>query len=210
MSNSELIVQSNLGDLTKVASASRFHPRLQLFGGSSDAVKRLLIPVRHWGIVKGQDITHDLGTDVEAYILAGRAKALDTGGKDGAVISYTPSDAIFKTIQARSAVMNSKCMFGPEFLVWLANVGWATYFACNESARQEAHALVAAMGKSVIMGSRVAEGKGRSWVAPTTEATEPTFDLPPADEVDDVRVAFLNPPKEEREAAPEEPTGRAR
>lgn len=202
--------QSNLGALAEVAAATRFWPRLQLFGASSEAVKRRLIAVGSWALVKGQDIAHNYGDTCEVFVLAGRPKALDTSG-DSAIVSYDPSDAIFQGVKLRSSAPNSRAMFGPEYLLWVPQFTYITYFMCNESARQEAHSVTDAIGKFVIFGSRLAVGsKNRSWLAPTVTQTEGSFDVPELLLLQEAIQSFLNPPKDERELAPEAGEERAR
>lgn len=187
------MIESSEEDLLAVAGASGFLPRLQLFGSSSDAVKEAKIQVAHWGVVRAKDQLEDMGKEVDILVIAGRAKALDISGEK-AVTSYDRLSEAFKDIATRSAKQNSKCMFGPEFLVWVpAAKTYATLFLCSPTARRETRPLHARLGKAATCKAQLIEGKSFKWHGPVFVPCTTPFDIPPVDEITTEAKKFLSP-----------------
>src|SRR5689334_16237518 len=81
------------GGALAVAGASAFLPRIQLYGGNSDACKEGKIPIGHYGLATGKDDLQPLGPEVEVLVLAGRAKALQIG--ETIITVYDHQDPVF-------------------------------------------------------------------------------------------------------------------
>lgn len=210
--NNELISVEDLGlpavnplesSLMEVAEAGGFLPRLQLFGGSSDAVKEGKIGVGRWGIVRGKDQLEDLGAEVDVLVVTGRTKALDVSGND-AVVSYDHKSDVFKDIAKRSEGEGSRCMFGPEYLVYIPSIKeYATYFMSSPTARREAGAIHKRLRKAATLKNKLIVGKQHKWHGPVIVPCSNPFDLPPADVLRDVAERFSNPSTEKKvEVAP--------
>lgn len=205
------MIESSEEDLLAVAGASGFLPRLQLFGSSSDAVKEGKIGVAHWGVVRGKDQLEDLGKETDILVIAGRAKALDIA-QDTAVTSYDRNSDTFKDIASRSSAQGSKCMFGPEFLVYIpASKTYATLFLCSPTARRETRPLHSRLGKAATCKSHLIEGKKFKWHGPVFVPCTTPFDIPPVDEITAEATKFLSPDQKGPElAAAAESEDRAR
>ena len=198
------MIESSEEDLLAVAGASGFHPRFQLFGSSSDACKEGKIPIAHWGLVRAKDQIEDLGNEVDILVIAGRAKALDMGGET-VVTSYDMKSDTFKSIIERSGVQNSKCMYGPEFLVYIPSAGtYATLFLCSPTARRETRSLHARLGRAATCRAQLINGKKFKWHGPIFGPCTTPFDLPPVEEITAEAQKFLAPPKTGPELATSE------
>lgn len=192
---------ANEGALLEVSTAADFLPRLQLFGGSSDAVKEGKIGVGRYGLVRSKDQIEDLGAEVNGLICAGRAKALDVSGEN-AITSYDPKSDIFKAIQAGSAEENSRKMFGPEFLVYIPAVqSYATFFMSSPTSRREAPAVLARMRKAATLKAQLINGKKHKWHGPVITPCSTPFDLPSPESLQDEITKFSNPKSSEVELA---------
>lgn len=197
----DISLVTNEDDLLAVAGSSAFLPRLQLFGSSSDACKEGKIPVAHWGIVRGKDQLEDMGKEVNVLVIAGRVKALDLSGEQ-IVTSYDRKSATFSDIAERSERPQSKCMFGPEFLVWVPSTGeYATVFLSSKTARGEARSLHARLGKAATFKAQLIEGKQFKWHGPVFTACTTPFDLPDLEGVKVQAEKFLKPPTDGPELA---------
>jgi hypothetical protein len=204
--NAQSTVPSKWGDdVFGTMSGTVYLPRLQLFGANSDAVKKRLIGMGDYGIVKARDIK-SLGMPVDILPLEWRPKAMSI--KDDAIeVNYDPSSDRFKEIATiADTVTNSGCMFGPEFLVWIPNEGFATFFLSSKSARYEADNFRKLKGRMAMLESILIEGsgknKGRSWHAPRIKECLTPYTFPSIEEIDKQVQDFLNP----KEFTPEEAT----
>lgn len=190
----DISIVSNDDDLLAVSSAGGFLPRLQLFGGSSDAVKEGKIGVGRWGLVAGKDALEDLGAEVDVLVIAGRVKALDLHGEN-IVTSYDRNSDTFKDIATRSEVANSKCMFGPEFLVYVPSKQvFATVFLSSATARREARSLHARLRKAATLKSQLITGKQHKWHGPVFTPCSNPFEMPTGEAIVAEATKFLNPP----------------
>ncbi len=190
----DISIVSNDEDLLAVSQASGFLPRVQLFGGSSDAVKEGKIGVGRWGLVAGKDSLEDLGPEVDVLVIAGRVKALDLSGEN-IVTSYDRNSDTFKDIATRSEVANSKCMFGPEFLVYVpSKQAFATVFLSSATARREARALHGRLRRAATLKAQLITGKQHKWHGPVFTPCSNPFEMPTGDAILAEATKFLNPP----------------
>jgi hypothetical protein len=121
-----------------LAQSSGFIGRLQLYTKGTAVNKRLIGP-GEFGIPGSGESIEVLGDSVDLMVLARRAKAVDLNDTDAIVTSYDPSEDAFKDIAARSALQNSRCMYGPSFLVYERTTGRFLEFFCGtKSSRSEA------------------------------------------------------------------------
>jgi len=198
----DISIVSNEEDLLAVAQASGFLPRLQLFGGSSDAVKEGKSGVGRWGLVSGKDQLEDMGPEVDTLVIAGRVKALDVSGEQ-VVTSYDMKTDTFKDIAARSETANSRCMFGPEFLVYVPKVkAFATVFLSSATARREARSLHARLRKAATFKGQLITGKKHKWHGPIFTPCTTPFDMPTNEAILDEAKKFLNPKQDGPTLAP--------
>jgi len=167
-------------DFTDLAKSGDWLPRLQLYGSNSDEVKEGKMPMAHFGLVVGRkDNIIDLGKTVNAWIVAWRPKALLIDGGDGKPVSYFDKDsAEFKDIREKSSIKDTGALCGPEFLVFIPGKGFATLFMASKTARNEAPAIKALMGKAVTFTSKLIENASYKWHGITTMETSASFDRP--------------------------------
>jgi hypothetical protein len=169
--------------LLALAQSSGFFPRLQLFGGSSDAVKEGKIQIAHYGLVRAKDQIEDLGIEVEALVCAGHSKALDVSGET-ALTSYDPNSDLFKQIAAGSREENSRKMYGPEYFLYIPSIQeYVTFFMSSPTARRESGAMHARLRKAATLKAQLITGKKHKWHGPVITACTSAFEIPPVDEV---------------------------
>lgn len=204
-----------------VASGGKWLPRLQLFGGNSDAAKEGKIQMGSYGLVTSKDQLTPLGTEVDVLVLSWRPKAMSVGGED-IITEYNPQSANFKALVAKADEPDSGCMYGPEFLLWIPTVRkYATFMMGSKSSRREAPNLRAILdgqkdGKipAATLKVTLIAGKKYKWHNPVVTVCSTPFDLPEDnDEMISVANDFNNPPESDTEmVTPEEKAsaGRAR
>lgn len=173
----DLIPQSDDNGVLAVATASGFLPRLQLYGGNSDACKEGKIGIGRWGLVRGDSI-EDLGPTVDVLVCAGRAKAVRIAGET-IISSFDHQSEEFKAIQADSDVEDSGCMYGPEFLVYVPSAGvFATYFMQSKTARKEAKGVHALLRKAATLKAKLISTKKYKWHGPEVAPCSTPFQMP--------------------------------
>ncbi len=207
------ISPSNMSDeaFSSMATASKFLPRIQIFGSSSKAVKTGQFPVGHYGLVVGKDKNIDLGEQFDCLPINVRPKAMDITGKQ-IVSRFDHESDEFASIRDRAGTPNSGCMFGPEFLLWLpAQKRFATMFFLNPTMRREAPDMKERLGHAttcsiVFIPSQQYGG----WHGPViTDCTTP-FDLPDLTEMKVQLEQFLAATPEVEEVEEVEGETRAR
>jgi len=182
-------------------SSSTFLPRLQLMSASSDMCKQGKFPINHYAQITGQTYT-DVGAEVDVLVIAWRPKAMKIG--EDIIVSHNPDCELFKQIERESEGKDSGCMYGPEFLVYIASTKkFATLFLGSKSARREGNNVRARLGKAATMKSQFIEWKSYKWQAPTCIACNTPFDLPSTEEIVAEAEKFNNPTEGvEQEKAP--------
>jgi hypothetical protein len=120
--------------LDKSVFGSTYLPRIQLCGSSSDMVKEGKIGVGRFALITGSELT-DLGPETHIAVFMWRPKAMDFGTM---VTSHDVSSKTFIDIRSRSAVADSKCNYGPEFLCYHPQHGFCTFFCGSTTLRKEA------------------------------------------------------------------------
>ncbi len=182
---------SNMGD--------SYLPWLQLCSGKTAACIDGKIPINHYGLVSGDDIT-DLGPDIVVAVLAVRSKAMCTSGDVKS--SFVPDSDLFQEFVTKSAIKNSGYMFGPEFLFYIPAVGrYITYFAGSPTARRAAKAFKVLMKKPAKMTSKTIDRNGNKWRGPVILPSDEVVDLPDMDKAKAELDKFRNPSEPDIEVA---------
>jgi hypothetical protein len=177
-----------------VASQGGFLPRLQLFISQSEMVKSEKIQMNHYGLVTGKDQIDDLGREVDVLLIAWRPRALDASDKSNIRASSDMEGDLFKEIQTKSLEVNSGCMYGPEFLVWIPiREKFATVLFGSKSARNEARNVQQYIEKPCTFKSRLIKTPAYSWQAMLVTACSTPFDIPTTDKMVEVVNDFLTP-----------------
>jgi hypothetical protein len=185
-------------------AGNTYLPRLQLCGGNSDLCKTGVISIGSYAWIQGKDNAADLGKKVVAIVLAWRSKAVDMS--EDIITSFDQNSAMFKSIKEKSEISDSKCMFGPEFLLYVPDRGFCTYHMASKTSRNTAPSVFQCMKdrKPVVLGSVLIEGKKHKWHGPTAvSSSTPLPSYPEVDEVNAQIQSFSNPPQSSTELAPE-------
>lgn len=179
-------------DMALVSTSGDFLPRLQLYGGNSNAVKEGKIGVGCYGLVRGADTIENLGTEVDIIVVDGKAKALRVGADKTIITKFDPQDVEFKKIMAESNVKDSGCMYGPEFLIYVPSIEqFATFFMSSKTSRREAKNVYARMGKAGTLKANLIKTAKYMWHGPVcTPCSTPFDNLPSADEFGDAVTKF--------------------
>lgn len=173
------------------ADMQSFLPRIQLGGGQSEAVKEGKLPMAHWGLFQGESII-DLGAEVDVIVLAWQPKAMDTSSDPPvSVIKY--DDPKFVEIKEKSAVENSGCMWGFEFLVYIPKQEqFAAYFMASKTARREAPAVKALIGRTATLKIKFIKNAKYSWHGPQVTPCSTPYEVPTAEEMQDAAKKFAS------------------
>jgi len=168
-------------------------PRLQLMTSNSEKCKDGSFPVNNYALVDGSNFT-DLGQSVDVLVITWRPKAIEMG--EEIITVYDPKNPLFEKIQLKSDEKDSGCMFGIEFLVWVAaQKQFATFFMGSKSSRREAPNVKALLRKAATLKSHLIEGKKYKWQSPCVTPCSTPFDTPEIDALKEEVNKFNNPPE---------------
>jgi hypothetical protein len=181
-----------------MTTSTAYLPRFQLFGSKSDACTEGKIPIGHYGLDKDGEIT-DLGEEVNILVAHWRPKAVDVNG-DTPVNVFDAKSDLFADIKKRSAIKDSGCMYGPEFLVWVPTVSsFAVYHMNSKTARREAKKMPPFIGAACTMKCHLIDPPGSryKWHGPLITPCSAPIDLPDDEELRKQFSEFDNPPAPE-------------
>ena len=188
-------------------SRMSFFPRLQLFTSNSEQCKQGKIGVATYGLIKGKDELVPLGKNVIAVAIAWRAKAMFVKS-DPPLAYHNAKSEEFQAIKKRAdADSNSGNLYGPEFLLYIEEHGFVTFFMGSKTARNEAGAVKALLPgadgrlKCGNFGSVYITGKEHSWHGPKVVVSAQTIALPEQAALDAAVADFLNPVDSTAESA---------
>jgi len=174
-------------------------PRLQLMTSNSDKCKDGSFPVNHYALIDGSNYT-DVGETVDVLVITWRPKAIEMG--DEIITVYDPKHPEFERIQLKSDEQDSGCMFGIEFLVWMATKKqFATFFMGSKSSRREAPNVKALLRKAATLKSHMIEGKKYKWQSPCVTPCSTPFETPSIEDLKAEVEKFNNPPQTEVQTA---------
>ena len=121
-----------------LAKGGDFLARLQLCSKDKYVIGDMIGP-GHWGIPESAEEIVDLGKSIDVVPFARRPKAVDLNDKDAIITVYDMESDEFKRIAAKSMQQNSKCMYGPSFLVYeRSSCRFLEWFCGSKSTRSEA------------------------------------------------------------------------
>lgn len=200
----DLGIQKYADDDFDVVGSSTYTPRLQLMTANSGKCKSGEFPINHYALIQDQKF-NDLGEAVDIAVIAWRPKAIDMSDTDTIMTVHDVKDPEFKRIQEQSAVKESGCMFGAEYLVYIPEVAaFATFFMGSKSARRESPALKALLYKAATLKSHLIETKKYAWQTPLIVACSSPMETPPEAQLRTEVERFNNPPVDERERVEDE------
>ena len=176
-------------------------PRLQLFGSNSNEVKESKIGVAHYGIIRfGEEKIQDLGLTTLAAPIGFRPLAAFLKG-DKPKFYYNKESEVFKDFKAKAdADSQSGYCYGPQFLVWVNGVGFATFFFSSKTMRNMARLFNSYCPtpsdprfKVALCGAKLIDNGQYKWHGPTFSLSEQTIDLPALDTIKGTFDLFLKP-----------------
>lgn len=111
------------GDLlADMSKRGDYLARLQLCGSSTDLVKDDKIKKGNYAYIVSKEVFIDLGeAPLDIMPIVWRPLALDMNEKMPTSV-YDEKSTMFKAIQERSKGTNSRCTWGPQFLVWIPKI----------------------------------------------------------------------------------------
>lgn len=210
------VVESSLPQYTQkdydaVTSSGNYLNRIQLCGSSSKLTKQSIVGMGVYAYVISADKAEDLGNKVPVVVLARRIKALRMVSKKVEAVSFDPSTAIFKEIEAqgqKGALPKDSptvAMYGPEFLLYIPSARGgegvcATYHLSNPTGRKQGGEFSNYVGKPATLGVRFIDPPGStfSWHGPTIGPCSKAIVLPTDGSIEKAMRLFLNPPKDQR------------
>lgn len=202
------LTNHSFSDVT-ASLAAGYLARLQLFGSKSDACAEGKIGIGRYGIVRDKEIV-DLGKELDAVIVSWRPKALQL---EGFVVSHDPTSDLYKKIKELSKVKDSRCMHGPEFLLWIPDQDqFVTFHMSSPTARREAEKMEPLVGKAATFRCKLIDPPSSSfkWHGAVVTGCSTPLEVPPVEEIQEQVKRFQNPPKQEVELAKEDGSGRER
>ena len=219
MSNEMIVPQGIAGDIAnvddeqfdKLVKSSSWLPRVQLMNGLSGLVSDGKMAIGHYALITDKENFADLTREFNCLVFCYRFKALRFEG-GSATNCYDPNSKLWDDIVSQADVKDSGCSFGPEFLLWIPGMGFATYFANNKTARRES-ANIKTIIKEFATNSKLpamtlkssikkgGPGGNKKWWGPDVlPCSTPFAESPDWDEVKAQSAKFRNPPKQTVEA----------
>lgn len=195
-----------------VGTTSLYFPRIKLCQGQAREVQKQLVEKGgNYALISGKTDVEDLGDSVDMVICAGRAKALRTGDVIMSVFDHESEE--FQKIKEESKDKNSGSMYGPEYLVFLPDVGeegtFATLFLSNPTMRRESKTFHARLRKAATVTSHLIETKEHAWFGPLCNDCSTPLDLP-SSEVFEEAISRFNNEKPSQVATVDESDGSER
>lgn len=177
-----------------VAQGSDYFPRIQLMSSQSGLVAEDKIQKGHFAYVTKKDSFRDLGPTFDCVVLAVLPKTMLIND-DTIESSYNHKDPNFlKILSLAKQGSNNGALYGPEFLIWVPDVGYGTWHLNNATGRIAANEIKNFMHKAITVASRLIVTKKYKWFGP--EIVEClSFDqssLPPTDELQKRIEKFLS------------------
>lgn len=207
------VVSSVPQSMVEAMATSRFLPRLSLITAKSPAVNEGF-PANHFALTENK-VNKDLGEKVDVVLVGVRMQYLDMSVEPPLSFYHPeasddgePTHPACLSIKERSFDQMSKCLWGPQFLVWIPGQGkFATFLMGTFSARIEADNLYPFLGKGCTLTPKMIKSKKHktSWMIPTPIACTTITELPAPSLLKKVMDSFQN---EEDSPLPEvaEPT----
>ncbi len=190
---------ANSTALAAVTTAASYLPYIQLIGSNSKEGKRDPMKQGKFALSKGKDNLIILGDSFVAFLLGWRPKAMRYAPK--ALSYFNPESKAFKEVKATAETnRQSKCGFGPEFLIWLPErQEYATYFLGNATGRQESPNLINLINNKVRkckLAAHLIETQDYSWHGPRMLPYDLDVQLPPDPAMMmEILNKFNNPPE---------------
>lgn len=190
----ESSVDQSMEVFNEMAKSSDYLPRLQLLTGNSGLAQSGEGKPGEYVVVTNKTSNKLLGVSVVCWPLGYRHKALNTGGETP-IASFDVKSPVYAKIRALSAVKDSGCMYGPEFLLFIPEAGFCTYHMSSKTARNVSPSVQAILlnRKPMVLTSKSIT-KGRfKWHGPEANESSVFPEQPDGTKLLTQLQKFLNP-----------------
>lgn len=183
-------------DTTAIASVSKnkeYLPRIKLCGSQAGECQRGQVGIGNYALIKSREDVTDIGDNLDVIVVAGRAKAFQLS--DPPIQAFDTDSDLFKDLVEESTKKDSEAMYGPEFLLYLAEYElFVTYFLCNPTGRKVAPNIAARMNNSANLSSILIQNKkkGYQWHGPVIKDCGAPLEVPDLKVIAEVATKFLN------------------
>lgn len=206
---SNLIIPQNAiaedKEFDNLAKGFNFLGRLQLFQGQSEHIVNGHVDNGEFAYVTAKGIEHRFGKELQFMPLGYRHKAMDMSGSKPLAwfhkIGETFSKPEFLDIQERAKGKNSSCSWGPEFLIWIPQIGvFATFHCGSPTFRNSSNDIKALIGRvgtiknEPLSGVDKQTGKKFFWFGYKMSIFSGSMEHEPTQDAYDLEFAkFVNP-----------------
>src|SRR6185436_3266869 len=190
----ESSVDQSMEVFDQEAKSSDYLPRLQLLSGNSELCQNGTGRPGEYVAVTNKQTNKLLGASLVCWPLGFRHKALNTGGENP-IASFDVKSKLYNEIKALSAVKDSGCMYGPEFLLFIPDFGFCTYHMSSKTARNVSPDVQAILKnqKPMVLTSKMIKKPRYTWPSPVANESSIYPELPPGDQMLIQLQKFLNP-----------------
>ena len=171
------------GDIEGLTGGGNYLPQIRIMAFTSSAVQDDKIKAGHFALVTGDII--DLGTSFDCIPLDYRTKATRNTDDDGFMVTWDKGTPLWNDIKrlALEGTQDEKMSnsYGIEFLMWLPEHGYVTYFANSKTARTSSTALLTLTEARRVthFETKLLEKGKYKWFGPIhTPASVPMVTLP--------------------------------
>lgn len=200
--------ENTLSDLSKTGD---WLPRIVVTTSNSDLVQMQKLPMGRVASIDNKDAFKDLGTSVDLILCAWRPRALRLPVGLNPISYFDPKDPEFIKTQQESFVKDSRCIYGPEFLVWIpAETRFGLFHLSSKSSRKEGQKALIIMkgedgklrpGAATVKPKFIQTPKFKWWSPELLPCSTPLSPLPEAEKFAEELTKFQNPPKQQVEKA---------
>lgn len=191
--------QVDEADIAIATKTGDYLPRLGVTTSTSTLVQKGLLNQGVISLIWDDKKYKDLGKTLDMLVIAWHPKAIDM--RDTVIAVYNRNNPMFAEIMERSKGTNSKCAYGPEFLVYIPSENqFATFHMGSISARKESGTLLQMMQQgsefkpvAATLKPHFIEGRTNNWWAPSIqECNTPLPRMPDAEPLQEEFDKFRN------------------
>lgn len=226
--NVETSLSQDMTDFAGLGDGRKFIPYIQLVAKTSGLVDKGAKPGT-WAFIADKDNPENLGASMEVLCVRARMKAMHLLDNKPQTINYEKKSDVFQDIMKKAETAKygeaNSYMWGAEFLMWVPKakngIGcWGTYYMSSTTAKSVAKEVLTYLVKDngngpeqipvqLTLNTKLVPHNKHPYYVPIVLPNSSVFSVnPTAEDFAATLTQFLNPPKDEREVAPE--TGRVR
>jgi hypothetical protein len=172
---------------------SAFLPSIRIAQGNNEMVLEGKLNPGEIAVIRNKDDFVRCGKELILVPLSMRYAAMRFD--PGAVKSYFDHEsAEFKQVQVDSEETNSRCAYGPQFLVWIPEQReFAHFLFGSKSSRPEARRMKQVINRPATLKARLVKNDKNSWFVPVITPYSGETSMPPTEEATEVADKFNNP-----------------